>query len=509
VIQATKAGAVAGPYRLQGYKLRLSSLAALLASVVLLVLPLVLKLNGKPHAGWEQFLGRFHVLAVHLPIGLIVLLPLLEIAGARRPALREAASFVLGFGVVACLGSLALGYLLAWGAGETGATVTRHLWGAIALSIGMIGCALVRPGWSSEASSGAERSWNPGSARTGQMWGSPGTRLARHAYPSLLVFVMLALVWTAHQGGSLTHGSNYLSAYMPAPLRNVLSFGMVKAAPNSFYGRQIDPVLEAKCVSCHGSGKMESGLRLDSYRGLMSGGKDGAAIIPGQPEKSLLLVRVTLPTDNKHFMPAEGRPPLRPEEIAWIRAWIQHGASPTATTLTGVSVPAASTELPLQPVGDYSALMGQIHTTQNGVGAKLWPLSSKPSDGLVLNTVDVAKTFDDAQLAAFRQFAPYIVEADLARTQVTDASFATLAQFTHLRALHLEGTAVTGNGLTKLTSLSRLTYLNLSGTKVTSAAVTPLRSMKNLRHLYLFDTPAQPAPAANASPLTASARSTP
>jgi len=505
-MEATKAGAVAGRYFPGAVKIRAAWVAALLASLLLLVLPFVLKLNGKPQAGWEQFLGRFHVLAVHLPIGLIVLLPLLEIAGAWRPALREAAAFVLGFGLVACLGSLALGYLLAWGAGETGATVTRHLWGAIALSIGMIACALVRPAWSSGASSAAERSWKSTSANREQMWGTPGARLGRHAYPSLLVFVMLALVWTAHQGGSLTHGSNYLSAYMPAPLRNMLSFGVVKAAPNSFYGRQIDPVLEAKCVSCHGSGKMEGGLRLDSYRRLMSGGKDGAAIVPGEPEKSLLLQRVTLPTDNKHFMPAEGRPPLRPEEIAWIRAWIQQGASGSAATLTGVSVPAPSTELPLQPVGDYSALMEQIRATQSGVGAKLRPLSSKPSDGLVLNTVDVAATFDDAQLATFRKFAPYIVEADLARTQLTDASFATLAQFTHLRMLHLEGTAVTGNGLTKLSTLSRLTYLNLGGTKVTSAAVAPLKSMKNLRHLYLFDTPAQPAPVADATPPATIAR---
>jgi hypothetical protein len=46
--------------------------------------------------------------------------------------------------------------------------------------------------------------------------------------------------------------------------------------------------------------------------------------------------------------------------------------------------------------------------------------------------------------------------------------------------------------------LSQLTYLNLSGTKVTKAAVAPLDSMKNLRHLYLYNTPVQPAPAAEA-----------
>jgi hypothetical protein len=148
--------------------------------------------------------------------------------------------------------------------------------------------------------------------------------------------------------------------------------------------------------------------------------------------------------------------------------------------------------------------MTEIRALQSGQGAKLMQVSSKPSDGLVLSSVDIAPSFDDAQLAGFLKFAPYIVEADLGRTAVTDASFETLSKFTCLRALHLEGTAVTGTGLAKLSGLSQLTYLNLSGTKVTAAAAAPLASMKNLRHVYLFNTPAQPGDAAEPA-----ARSTP
>ncbi len=136
--------------------------------------------------------------------------------------------------------------------------------------------------------------------------------------------------------------------------------------------------------------------------------------------------------------------------------------------------------------------MHEIDQLAQSQGAKLLPVSAVPSDGLILNTVDVSATFTDAQLAQFERFAPYIVEADLARTAVTDAGFDTLSKFTHLRALHLEGTAVTGRGLAKLAPLSQLTYLNLSETKVDSAAAAQLASMKNLRHVYFFDTPAQP-----------------
>jgi len=128
---------------------------------------------------------------------------------------------------------------------------------------------------------------------------------------------------------------------------------------------------------------------------------------------------------------------------------------------------------------------------QQGIAAKLVPVSANPSDGLILRTVDVSASFGDAQLAQFQKFAPYIVEAELARTAITDASFDTLRMFTHLRALHLERTSITGSNLGKLTPLSQLTYLNLSGTKVTAQSVAPLRNMPNLRHLYLFDTAAE------------------
>ena len=447
-------------------------LAAFVITVALLLLPAIVRLDGKPHADWLQFVGRFHPLAVHLPIGLIVLVPVLEIAGAFRPPLREAAGFVLALAVVACIGTLVLGYLLAYGSGDTGSTVTRHMWGGIALAIGLLLCLLARPSWSAG--------------------------YVTRVYPALLACVIFTLLWTTHQGGSLTHGSTYLTQYMPAPLKRWALLGAVNAAvPNadSFYAKQIHPILDANCVGCHGASKTEGGLRLDTYEMLMKGGKDGPVLLPSRADNSLLIQRVTLPSNNQHFMPAEGRPPLKPDQITSIRAWVNQGASPDANSVAGVWMPSEVKEPPIQPVGDYSKLNDEIRQMENSQGAKLLSVSSKPSDGLILNTVDVASGFGDAQLAQFEKFAPYIVEADLARTAVTDASFETLGRFTHLRALHLEGTAITGNGLGRLAALSQLTYLNLSETKVTAANLSSSRSMPNLRHIYLFNSPAQPAPA--------------
>jgi uncharacterized membrane protein len=221
-------------------------LAALVFSAALLLLPFLVRLDGKTHADWQQFLGRFHPLAVHIPIGLIVLVPVLEIAGAFRSALREAAGFVLGLSFFSCVCALTLGFLLAHGSGDAGAGVTRHMWGGIALTIGVLVCLLARPWWSS------------------------GT--VPRVYPVLLGVVLVVLAYAAHQGGSLTHGSNYLTAYMPTSLKRWITFGIVHAnaaAPESFYAKQINPIFDRNCVACHGEAKTKGGLRLDSYEQLI------------------------------------------------------------------------------------------------------------------------------------------------------------------------------------------------------------------------------------------------
>jgi uncharacterized membrane protein len=439
-------------------------------SSMLVLLPFAVRLNGQTHADWLQFLGRFHPLLVHLPIGMLVLLPFLELAGTTRDGFREVAGFVLHLTLATGAITLVLGILLAYGSGVMGASVTRHMWGGIALVIELMVWVTLRPEWIS-----------------GQL---------QRAYPALLAVTLLTLTWTAHQGGSLTHGSDYLIRYMPGPLKGI--FPSASAASDaayfgSVYMRSIHPIFDAKCVACHGASKEQAGLRLDFYDLLIKGGKDGAVVAPRDPDHSLVLQRVSLSPSDRHFMPADGRTPLTGDEIAALRAWILAGASPTATSIPGIGKTAENAAL--QPVGDYGPLMNEIRQMQTSGGAKLVAVSAKPSDGLILRTSDVASTFDDAQLTRFQRFAPFIVEAELGRTAVSDACFDTLSKFANLRALHLEGTAITGRSLAKLSSLSQLTYLNLTGTKVTSDALAPLKGMPNLRHIYLFDTPAEPVSA--------------
>lgn len=269
--------------------------------------------DGIEHGTLAQFFGRFHPLLVHIPIALILLVPLLEIAGSfpRGIHLRSAAGFVLGLAAAAAIGAALDGWLLAWSGGYGGRTVVRHLWGGVSLA------ALAF-------------------AATGIRRLSLGRPLWALTYRLLLVSMVFLLVWTSDQGAALTHGETFLTQYMPDGLRLFLGVAkprqkpvqaITSARPATFYTVRIVPILERNCITCHGPQKVKGGLRLDSYLGIIKGGEDGPVIIPWMPLKSDLYRRITLPPDDDDSMPSGGKKSLPPDDVKLIQQWIAAGAS--------------------------------------------------------------------------------------------------------------------------------------------------------------------------------------
>ena len=103
------------------------------------------------------------------------------------------------------------------------------------------------------------------------------------------------------------------------------------------FTRQVQPILELHCLKCHGPEKPKGGLRLDTLAGALKGGDNGAALLPGQPDKSPLFTSTVLPADHDNVMPPpkEGRFPTDKAEI--LKSWIQEGATwPQDVTLKAV-----------------------------------------------------------------------------------------------------------------------------------------------------------------------------
>jgi len=92
------------------------------------------------------------------------------------------------------------------------------------------------------------------------------------------------------------------------------------------FAKQIQPIFQAKCFSCHGPEKQESEFRLDDGKQALAGGENGKAIVPGKSGLSPLLLRVAGLGDDEPMPPKGEGTPLSKEQMALIRAWIDQGA---------------------------------------------------------------------------------------------------------------------------------------------------------------------------------------
>jgi hypothetical protein len=98
------------------------------------------------------------------------------------------------------------------------------------------------------------------------------------------------------------------------------------AAPPVDYGREVKPILAARCTNCHGAIHQKAGLRLDTAAFVRRGGAGGPAIEPGKSKESLLIDRVTGADASDRMPPDSEGVPLSNGEVAVLRAWIDQGA---------------------------------------------------------------------------------------------------------------------------------------------------------------------------------------
>jgi mono/diheme cytochrome c family protein len=92
--------------------------------------------------------------------------------------------------------------------------------------------------------------------------------------------------------------------------------------PDRLFRGQVAPILEKRCLHCHGAETTKGGLSLASRKGLLRGGENGAAVVPGKPDESLLLEMVS---GDAPEMPQKDKP-LSKEQVEGLRSWVEQGA---------------------------------------------------------------------------------------------------------------------------------------------------------------------------------------
>jgi len=319
--------------------------------LALLIFPPLYETPKSDASNLMIFIGRFHPILLHLPVGALIFLVLLEVLCSTRRGEEkygDAALLALLVGAAGSVMAVIAGILLSREGGYVGPNFSLHQ------TMGLIGTCGVLLSLVLRITAMGRRS----------------TELLQ-AYRALFLLSFGVLSLGAHFGGNMSHGNKFLTEHAPEPIKSqmigmekwMLSFVTppkpepevvvileVKLEPKAdpvlippvvvrvpapagdeklVFQHLILPIFDAKCNKCHSEEKSKGELRLDTYEMAMKGGENAGDknIIPGKPDDSVTFQVISAPEDDSDHMPPEGKDQLTPPETALIKWWIQQGAS--------------------------------------------------------------------------------------------------------------------------------------------------------------------------------------
>ena len=218
---------------------------------------LLIPLDGTVNNTFVFFIGRFHPIILHLPIGGLAALFVMEIINSYRPQLNldSACSILLWFSVITVIPSAILGFVLASSGNYDDELLNLHKW------LGWL-TALVC------------------------VWLLYFNSKSKKTYRVFLYTNVIFLLFAGHFGGQLTHGKDYLTKHMPISMKKVLNIDDERnylvvdrkidslSTGATYYTNQIKPIIENYCYKCHGQEKQKGDMRFDNIDWDMVNGFD-------------------------------------------------------------------------------------------------------------------------------------------------------------------------------------------------------------------------------------------
>jgi len=424
------------------------------------------------------FLGRFHVLVLHLPIGMLLLTVTLDFfsRSARYHYLSPALPLCWAATALTAVLTVVLGLMHFSEGGFAGPAASTHRnYGISVAVVSLLVWMLISkiPSWYAKT----------------------------HVHTNVLLLFLITM--TGHYGGNLTHGATYLVEYAPGPIRAMAGLQPRRAAVTDItladpWFDIVYPMLQARCSTCHNNDKQNGQLNLSTLESLLAGGKSGPVLSKGDADNSELYLRITLPSSHEDFMPAEGKTPLTEAQRNIIRWWINSGM-PADTMVADIAVDdemAALLALELglgsaagaQQEQVYLPLSSEMLDQVVNAGWQIRPLS-QVSNGLMVSNFAKGKAVTQAMLQALSTARESIVEVNLASTGLTDELLALLADYPVLQTLNLSNNGLSDQGMEIVRSDKSLQVINLYGNPLISDnGLARLAALKELRTVYTWGT---------------------
>jgi mono/diheme cytochrome c family protein len=298
----------------------------------------------------------------------------------------------------------------------------------------------------------------------------------------------------------LTHGADYL-AFVPEVEGNGLAQVTLAAITNVdeavMYEDIVQPILEAKCYSCHSASKQKGQLRLDGIAMIEKGGKHGPVLVNGVVDSSALYHRLILPVEDSKHMPPEAKPQITSAELDLIHAWVADGYqfNKKVSAYTDKDKIAAfvkaiqSAGMPKQswvPSTTVAEADPAAIQRLKDLGVLIMPVAQE-SHYLMANFIN-ARTAVDSTLSLLLPLRKQLLWLNLERAAITDSGMTIVAKLEELRVLSLKDIKIGDTGVERLNALPNLNSLNLVGTAVTNTALKALEKAPKLERMFLFQT---------------------
>ena len=240
-----------------------------------------------------KYLGNFHPVVLHLPIGAF-LFTLLLFAYQKFTNIKLTIPIRLGliFSFTSAIVSSILGYILQFYGEYDNSLVNFHMWLAVltTLLIGLIYFLHKK---------------------------NEDNKYIAHSFVSAVIFMTV----TGHYGGSITHGKDYLKLPEINQTVRFVSYDSIHV-----YNDVVSSIIDSKCVKCHNMSKSKGGLMLTSEGEMIKGGENGKIFLSNNSSDSKLYTYLNLPLNDKMHMPPDGNSQLTENEKNIIKMWIDSGA---------------------------------------------------------------------------------------------------------------------------------------------------------------------------------------
>ncbi len=425
-------------------------------------------------------IGHLHPVVVHLPIGFLALAILFELLSyfKKFEQLKIAIPITIFVGFITAVLSCIFGYLLSLGGEYELSQINNHKIAGITLAVAS-GLLFI------STTDFVKKIFS----------------IPRLIFSSLCVVVLLIMIYTGHQGGSLTHGSDYLSIKLiNEPIRKKPS----SVAEALLFEDIVQPILIQRCGQCHREGKMKGQFSVQTLETLLKGGKTRAAIVAGSLNKSELFNRITLDPSNEKYMPADGKTPLTKAEIEIIQWWIEKGLATKGKKIAELKVnPEIQSKIAaVLGIGNSTAVSETAITENSKINPEITALSNTALiDSLRNKGVNVRLmlhqpvmldiTIPPGMSASINSIKPIlqsiaknVIWLNLSNNGLTDNDLDFLAGMTNLEKLRLEKNPITDKILTQLSGLKHLEAVNLNETNVSEAGIEKLKQVPGIKRVY-------------------------